>query len=570
MRSLATAGVRDVVVCPGSRSAPLAVAAIRDRGLRVHSVVDERSAGFFALGLGRATGRPAAVVCTSGTACAHLYPAVIEAAMADVPLLVVTADRPAELQGCGAPQTIDQRGLFGRFTRDEIELDGSETDSVAAAKRVAGRAAFAARGPIPGPVHLNVRFRKPLMRSGSETPIAGSETPIAGSETPIAGSETPIAGSETPIAVAPPQLRCAPAALRDLMTRLEGAKRPIVCAGPIDLGARRWRNDLFRAATAQAIPVLAESTSQLRLCPVPSGAPVVSRFADVLLETLPPPLRPDLIIQIGAPTSAGFARLCALGIERVVLSPFRPIDPQRNARAIVVGDLAGAVSAIAQAQPAYLGQRNEFVAAWRRADAQIRDRYDTVIGLSGQAAIDAVLGAMPAGAAVAVGNSLAIRWLDQSLGAGEADVDVFCQRGVNGIDGLIAGAVGVASAGDRPCCLLVGDVSFAHDVGSLAVAAAVRAPLPIVVLDNGGGKIFDELPYAAQLDATERALFTTPPALDIEAAARAFGLTASCSTSAPQLAARVSEACARPTASVLRAICSPTSRRVLPPAQETS
>lgn len=545
MRGLAAGGVRDVVVCPGSRSAPLAAAAARDADLRVHSVIDERSAGFFAVGLGRAAGRPAAVVCTSGSAGAHLYPAVIEASMAEVPLIAITADRPAELHHCGSPQTIDQQKLYGHFTRAALTLDaGASPRSLRAASAMAAHAAATAAGPIPGPVHINAPTRKPLLAADGRD-VRSMAPSVA--------------------AVEAPRLRCSPVILDDLIARLEAARRPLLCAGPAPRNAARYRAALHDAAAAQSIPLLAEATSQLRLAAVPDGTPAVDHFADLLLDPLPDGLRPDLIIQIGLPTAAGLQRLCGAGIDRVVLAPHRYADPTGDAVAVVIGDVDDAVRAIAAARPTHANSRRAMVAAWREADeAAARAAAPELDGpMSGQAATAAAVGALPAGAALVVGNSLAVRWLDQAIAPGAADLEVFCQRGASGIDGLIAGAAGVAAAGDRPVCLLLGDVSFGHDVGSLAVAADLGRPLAIVALDNGGGRIFDELPYAGALSDGERELFITPSRIDIAAIAAAYGLAAVAVDGPGDLSAAVRDAGERAGATAIHARLAPRSRPAL-------
>lgn len=539
VRGLASAGVRDVVVCPGSRSAPLAVAAARCGALRIHSVVDERSAGFFALGLARVAGRPAAVICTSGTAGAHLYPAVIEASMAGVPLLAITADRPPELQHCAAPQTIDQRGLFGRFVR--AELAAAASDSIAsqrAAGRIAAQAVAASLGPAPGPVHINAPARKPLL-----------------------GPEIEVIAPVPAPTIEAPRLSCTPAALADLVARVERSRRPLVCAGASPLAARRWRDAVFAAATAQSMPLLAEATSQLRLGAIAPEVPAISWFADTLLEPLAPALRPDLIIQIGVPSSAGLLRLCAdPAIERVILSPHQLIDHDNGAAAIAVGDVAESAAAIAAALPFNLPSRRAMTAAWVEAD---RRPAESGAPLSGQRAIAAAVESLPPRSAIAIGNSLPVRWLDQAVAAGSVDHDVISQRGASGIDGLIAGAAGAAAAGDRPVCLICGDVSAAHDIGSLAVAAAQRAPLVLVILDNGGGRIFDELPYAASLSEPERALFTTPGAIDLEAAAAAWAIRACAVETAADLSNAVGQACRRAGPTLIRARLSASRRAIL-------
>jgi 2-succinyl-5-enolpyruvyl-6-hydroxy-3-cyclohexene-1-carboxylate synthase len=545
IEALAASGVRDVIVCPGSRSAPLALAAAASE-LRVQAIVDERSAGFFALGLARASGRPAAVLCTSGTAGAHLYPAIIEASMAAVPLIVITADRPGELHGCGAPQTIEQRGLFAGFVRREIDLGAAVASPLAAraAARKVAHAVAAARGPIPGPVHINAPAREPL------------------------ADATPLPPFAPPPPLPVPALAPAPETLAALRDRVGAARSIAIAAGPATLAARSYREPLLSACGAARVPVLAEASSQLRLCPEAAG-PVIGGFAELLRRGAPPrALAPDLVVEIAAPPiAAGYQRwIASRPAPRLVLAAHQAIDPESGADLIVVGDLAVSVAALAAALSPSPDQARLF-AAWSEAGGAAAERLEAELRPDdGRRMVRAACAALPAGAAVMAGNSLPIRWLEHAVDAAAAELDVLHQRGASGIDGLIAGAAGAAAAGDRPVCLLIGDVSCAHDLGSLAVAAAASAPLILCVLDNRGGRIFSELPYAGSVaPAVLERLFLTPPAIDLVAAARAFGLAAAAADSDDRLFAEVTAALDRRGATLIRATCNEQSTEVIRP-----
>ncbi len=511
LASLKSAGCGDLVVSPGSRSTPLVMAAAR-LGLACQVLVDERVAGFFALGRGRASGRPSALVCTSGTAAAHYLPAIIEASLARVPLVVLTADRPPELHGCAAPQTIDQQHLYGRFVRGFVDLgvpDPAESALFGVRRRAAQMVALA-MGPEPGPVHINVPARKPLEPTGSaeEARVAERVLALCREPLPRAAAGTVRAGEDV---------------VGEIAGALGQARRALLVAGPAPLDApARAIGDL---AQASGLPLLAEVTSQLRFTGDEPAPGLCDRF-DLLLRAprWRAAHRPDLIVELGAPpTSSAYAALVAdTGCERIAVAPHGWSDPHSSARLIVnapVADVAGRLAAMVAARPG--AWTESWLAGNRRAGAAL-DR----LAVAGEhAAVRSAIAALPDGALLALGNSLPVR-IAESAPADRRRVGVLHQRGACGIDGLIAGAAGAASASGRPTALLLGDVSFAHDLGGLAAARAAGAPLAIVVIDNGGGRIFEQLPVARTPGGAEllERFFLTPPAIDVAAAAAAFGI----------------------------------------------
>lgn len=454
--AFAEAGVTDVVTSPGSRSTPFVLAAATHPGLRVHDVLDERAAAFFALGMGRATGRPALVLCTSGSAGAHHYPAVVEAAAAFVPLLVLTADRPPELQRCGAAQTIDQTRLFGEHVRRFFAVP----EEPRAARRVAVQALALARHPVPGPVHLNAHARKPL-----EAAPERAWPPLP--------------------RIYPPRSMPDPDAVEELARACLGARRGLVVCGPLPVGQPPV------PLHALGFPVVAEAASQHR-----RGA-ILDAY-----EWIDLPDAPDLVLQIGAaPTSTRLD-----GVARAVVSAHGDSD----ARLHVEGDPAATLAALA----ARLPPREP--TAWAAALAAANARARAVVAEESggwSEALAARIAARSARGLLAVGNSLPIRLLDRYVT--EIDAPVLSQRGASGIDGLVAGAAGAAIASGRPTTLLLGDVSFLHDLDGLL--AAREAPLTIVVLHNDGGRLFEQLPIAAH--AGQLRHFTTPHGLDLRPAA---------------------------------------------------
>ena len=520
VRALADAGVAAVVLSPGSRSTPIA-AALVGSSLPVHVVVDERAAGFFALGLARASGAPAALVCTSGTAPAHYYPAVIEAAMAEVPLVVISADRPPEMHGGGAAQTIDQTRLYGAHARSFVDLGPPAGDELAlrAARRRVIQAVLAARAPRPGPVQVDVPLRKPLEPA---EPGTDAQRELASR---LGALSTRVAPP------APP--RADDGAVAALAAALAAARRPFVVAGPRGLDPARdaaVAAAVSRLARRRGAAVLAETTSQLRGALDPEVT-CLDRFDLVLAAGACPP--PDLVVQLGAePVAAAWPGFLAAhpGVPRWVVAEHPWPDPHSSAAGGVLGDVADALARATAAAPALADAAwlAEVAAAERRAAAIAEPLVD------GEPAMIRAALAGAGDALVVLGNSLPVRVADH-VWTGRARIA--SQRGASGIDGLIAGAAGAAAAGGH-VVLVLGDVSFAHDVGSLALLR--RADVTVVVIDNRGGRIFEALPVAGAVTPADFArLWLTAPDLDVVAIARGFGLSAETIRSADELAAQV-------------------------------
>lgn len=516
--ALAQSGIQDLIVTPGSRSTPFALAALLHSKLRCTSAIDERSAAFLAVGMAKATEYPAALLCTSGTAPAHFMPALIEASLAYVPVIVITADRPTALQDCGAPQTIDQVKLFGTHVRwftDLGEPSIRETQ-LRAMRRMVAQSIWTSRYPVPGPVHINARANKPLEPRPATTPEEQ------------AASEAVSHVLRSPIVRAPvPEVRVSPDTSQQLAKLIDGAKRGVVVCGPAPISQTRDRKAVFDFAAATGFPLLAEATSQLRFAHRPSHAPVFDAF-DTVLRTAwgPRCFDPDLIVQVGAaPTSGGWSRWPGLDrTPRIVIAPHGWQDPQSSCSWLVNAPVGPTLASLTPRD------HRDNSPAWRqrlqRWDALVWSSVeDAVQGLSEKGCTRALLSELPSGALLAVGNSLPVRHLDTWCPGNVADVHVLSQRGANGIDGIIAGAVGACTAMRRPTALFIGDVSFSHDMSSLALARMVDAPLAILVLNNAGGRIFDQLPIA-RLPGVDEHLdyWRTPPRLDIAHAAAAFGI----------------------------------------------
>jgi 2-succinyl-5-enolpyruvyl-6-hydroxy-3-cyclohexene-1-carboxylate synthase len=533
--TLADAGIKVCVVSPGSRSTPLVAALAADGRLELPTIIDERAAAFYALGAARATGEPVALVCTSGTAAAHYLPALVEASYANVPLVAITADRPPELQQCGASQTIDQIGMYGSFVRGAFDLGAPEASPLAlrAVRRKVTQAITLARGPIAGPVHIEVPLRKPLEPAA---PSTDEDRALAKLVAEL---------RRQAVIARPPRLVADDASLRELATAIAAEPRGIVIAGalPATFSGREHAHALVRRV---GYPILAEAGSQLRF-----GGRAVECFDLLLGSPLVPP--PSLIVQLGSePVCAAWPALA--NVPRWVLAETWH-DPDSSAR-VILGDVADSLARLA----ALATERsNDYAATWAAADKRAKGAIDRALAThprSEGAVIRAAVRASGA-ATLQIGNSLPIRVIDQVSGGGDPRT-VLTQRGAAGIDGLIASAAGATRAG-KPVLLILGDVSFAHDIGGLLAARESTAPLAILVLDNGGGRIFAGLPIArTSLGAAYDRHWTTAPNIDPAAVAAALGARAVTAASPAEAATAITDALATRAVTVIHAPVSPT------------
>lgn len=527
---LARAGVRHFCVCPGSRSAPLVAALValrRERPeLALWSQLDERSAGFFALGLAKGARAPVALVCTSGTAAANLLPAVVEASLGGVPLVLVTADRPPESRDWGAAQTIDQLRLFGPHARWFAELPPPEATPTLLrhARALGARAVAVASGPAPGPVHLNAPFREPL----EPVPVPGDRCSAV-----AADALADRGRGERPyirVAAAAP-VPDAELAAR-LAARVAATPNGVIAAGPLD-GPAGLGAAAVRLARAAGWPLLAEPTSQLRSGPHAAGPPVAA-VHDLFLrnEALASALEPALVLRLGAPlTSKSVASwLARHDAELWVVDPEqRFADPTHSVAELLRFDPERLCAALADAleraghRPQH-GWAGQFAAADARAGAALARALAADDRLLGVRAVAELAEALPPCATLFVSNSLPIRDLDAVLPATPKPVRVLANRGANGIDGIVSTALGVAAAGARPLVLLTGDLALVHDLGGFSAAKRHALSATVVVLQNDGGGIFSQLPIARHRDAVDfEEFFATPHQLDFAHAAALAG-----------------------------------------------
>lgn len=518
VEELARGGLKHAVVSPGSRSTPLAVALWRQPEVEVSVIVDERSAAFFALGAAQTSGLPAAMLCTSGTAAANYHPAICEADESALPLIALTADRPPELRGIGAGQTIDQVKLYGSSVRWFCEVGTHAADDAGLLhyRSVACRALAAARGePRAGPVHLNLPWREPL----APVPVEGTVTatdPLA-----VEGRDARPLTAVTPIDMEPSAFL-----LDEVAGHIAGARAGVIVAGrQLD---PELREPLAELATASGFPILAEPTSQLR-CGPHDRSHVVSTYDHLLRDgRFRDSVKPDLVLRFGEmPTSKPLREwLSRSGGDQIVVDPRGGWnEPTGRAAAVLRAD----PTELAAGWAARLGEQQPTPSRWLDAEAAAREALATALKESteitepglhlalGQAHVDGDL--------VYTASSMPIRDQETFLAPSETDALFLCNRGANGIDGLLSSGIGAAHASGRPTTIVTGDLGLLHDLGGLAALRDASTPVRIVVINNDGGGIFGFLPQAEALESTEfEALLGTPRGVDTAKAAALFDL----------------------------------------------
>jgi 2-succinyl-5-enolpyruvyl-6-hydroxy-3-cyclohexene-1-carboxylate synthase len=514
---LVRCGMRAACTSPGSRCAPLVLTLAREERLECYSHVDERCAGFFALGLAKASGLPVAVTCTSGTAAAELLPAAIEAHEARLPLLLLTADRPPELRENGAGQAIDQLKLFGSAAKWFFEVgthDASE-ERLRWMRTLACRAYWTAQAGRPGVVHLNFPLREPLVSDGE---LPQDRTGRDG-ERPYVLRAT---GS--------PATSLDAGELAGLLSR---ARRGVLVAG------RHEDHELGEAAAAFALatgwPLLADPLSGAR-----RDAASIAHY-DALLrdEAFVAPLAPDLVLRVGdLPVSKPLRTWLAShgDVCQVALDPEAAWqDPASVLTYSFEVDATAILSELARAERGLSAKRIDaeegWLAGWRGADERAAEAILGVLAAEeiSEPAVAAELGVLlPREATLFVASSMPVRDIETFWPVRPDPPRVLCNRGANGIDGTVSSAFGAAAATDGPVVLLIGDVALAYDISGLLAAKRLGTKLTIVLLDNEGGGIFDFLPIAKASMAQEGGIYTThvatPTGLDFAKAADLYGL----------------------------------------------
>ncbi len=515
---LARAGVRHACISPGSRSAPLALALWKEPGIRSWVHIDERCSGFFALGIAQQTGQPVAVLTTSGTAAANLHPALAEASESRTPLIVMTADRPPELRDRGAGQTIDQIKLFGSAVRwfSEVGVHEATDDGLLHFRSTAARAVAEALGSPPGPVHLNVPLTEPLAPEEIEGDVP-AESALAREGR---SDGLPITKVGRPVNVPGNEL------VSNFAELISGARRGVILAG------RQRDPAIGEAVTALSdacgFPVLPEPTSQLR-AGTHSLENVVAHY-DAIFRALPDRLVPELVVRVGDMVTSKAVRLW--------------LTRNRQCRQIVVDptdawhEPTSSADLIARADPGLLfesfaeemGPRTdqEWLESWRSAERFAADAIDTFLDGLGEEPFEPrvhreLATLLPPLSTVFVASSMPVRDLESFLPAVDRPLRFLANRGANGIDGIVSSGLGAAAVAPGRTVVLLGDLALYHDMNGLLARTRLGVEATFVVLNNGGGGIFDFLPVARYREGYEE-LFGTPAGLDLQSVAALYDL----------------------------------------------
>ncbi len=531
---LQRAGVRNVVICPGSRSTPLAMAFAAQAGIRIWMHVDERSAAYFGLGMAKQLRQPVVLLCTSGTAAANFMPAIVEAKLTHVPLLVLTADRPHELRDNGAPQSIDQNRLYGTYVKWFVEVALPEATNTALRyiRTIAARAAASAQAIPAGPVHLNFPFREPL----TPEPIPGPSLPPVAQRDHVAWQGRPnnapyVEVREVPLG--------APTAttIGYLMDMVLGVRRGLIIIGPNDDPA--LVEPVVRLARHLGYPILADPLSQLR-CGDHDQVMVLSSYdAFLRIDSFIESAQPELILRFGA---MPISKPLLLYLKRYASCPLVIIDghggweePTQLASELIHANPA----ALCQSLLIALDQHDkseeiessvsqEWLTTWQDADKVTRQTLQNVIQdfneLFEGRVFTELARLLPDGTTLYAGNSMPVRDLDTFFWCSENRIRIIGNRGASGIDGVVSSALG-ASAGagqNEPTVLVLGDLSFFHDLNGLLAARLYQLNLTVVLINNDGGGIFSFLPQGAYPEHFEQ-LFGTPTGLDFRLTVQMYG-----------------------------------------------
>lgn len=511
VNQLIASGVENVVISPGSRSTPLALILAEHPNIKTYINIDERSAGFFALGMAKQSGKPVALLCTSGTAAANYYPAIIEAHYARVPLLVLTADRPHELREVGAPQAIDQIHLYGKYVKwfTDAPVPEDRPKVYQYVKNIVSRGVFEAIKHPQGPVHLNVPFRAPLVPDLDYVSIH------------LTDRETNTRGYDEPEVV------LSEATFRQLADRLQSVQKGWIVSG--ELHDEKFAEAVVSLAEQLSFPILADPLSQLRYGS--HGKEMIIENYDTVLKGkgFSDDLKPEVVIRFGAmPVSKALWIYLQehADIEQIVVDPsggWR--DPSLQAEK----HIQCSESVFCKELSYYLSKREErtFFKKWKEVNDIVKQHIEDVgkneTGLfEGRLYIE-LRKLLPQACNIVIGNSMPIRDVDTYFQASDHNWKLYANRGANGIDGVVSTALGISAASDLPTYLVIGDLSFYHDLNGLLAGKTHHVNLTILLVNNNGGGIFSFLPQAKEKKHFET-LFGTPTNLNFEHAAKMYDI----------------------------------------------
>lgn len=526
--TLEASGVKQAVVCPGSRSTPLTLPLALSKLIRTYPILDERSAGFFALGLAKVTRKPVVLVCTSGTAAANFFPAVIEARLSGTPLLLLTADRPPELRDCSAGQTIRQPKIYGDYPVWDHELSVPDAEGLllSYARETVRYALQRTLEPFPGPVHLNVPLRDPLVPKNLPDTSGAFPVAIASQGFPTSADE------ETPPLTRSFQGAGDQAEDTTALLPLIGAEgnRGLLIAGPLNDARDIDSGDaLMRLAKHLNIPILADALSPLRHAGGPSDG-VISHYDTILREaSVAGQLQPDFVLQAGPLPTSKILRQWLSGLKtQTWILPFGvenpdPLHRPKQRFPLSRGELIQSLFSQTEA-PLEAG----YLAAWQRADHSVRSIVESVHPEPGARIREwhwplLLSRVLRADTPLVIANSMPVRDFEWFWPAGKGQRPVFCNRGANGIDGTLSTALGVAAGVNKPTVLVTGELAFLHDSNGLLNCRHFEGRLKILVLNNQGGGIFRHLPIA-QFEPPFRDYFLTPQEVDLPQLVSAHGL----------------------------------------------
>jgi 2-succinyl-5-enolpyruvyl-6-hydroxy-3-cyclohexene-1-carboxylate synthase len=509
---LSRSGIKHVVVSPGSRSTPMAILFAEHPDIKVWINIDERSAGFFALGIAKAEKKPVALLCTSGTAAANYFPAVVEARESRVPLLVLTADRPHELRDVGAPQAIDQINIYGKYTKwfNEMALPESTPTMLNYVRTTAERAVSLTKANPSGPVHLNFPFQEPLIPDLDKPNLfqAGQRD------------------GKRYVEVHQGKNVLDKTSIQQLATELRSIKKGLIVCGPMD--DRDLINPVLQLGEALGYPVLADPLSQFRTGKHDKGQVIDCYDAILRSETVVNKLEPEVILRFGAmPVSKPYL----LFIKKYTNCKQIIIDEQGGwreptllASEMIITDPVLFSHALNNEIGNLTVEADEtWIQKWQDMNSIVKQITESNIGKyqlsEGRVFVELEI-ILPSNAALFVGNSMPVRDLDTFYRSNQNQVRTMANRGANGIDGVVSTALGV-SAVSEPVVLVIGDLSFYHDINGLLAAKLHQLNITIILVNNDGGGIFSFLPQSTQPQHFE-ALFGTPIGIDFKKAVEMY------------------------------------------------
>jgi 2-succinyl-5-enolpyruvyl-6-hydroxy-3-cyclohexene-1-carboxylate synthase len=522
VETLVRLGLTTAIVCPGSRSTPLTMALASHSALEVMPILDERSAGFFAVGCAKRLRQPVVLVCTSGTAGANFYPAVIEASETGLPLLVLTADRPPEMRDCASGQTIDQQKLFGNFLNwyTEMATPVATAPMLAYLRQTMIHAWGKSQQPTPGPVHLNFPFRDPL------SPLVEPEGPA------LAETLAKTLGGPTFFAAVRPLIGPQPGLLPGQVpwTQWGGMERGVIVAGPTEPeNPEAYCQAVGTLSQQLGWPVLAEGLSPLRNAapPIPG---LISTYDSILRHPdWARDLKPDGVIQLGPLPTSKVLRQWLQAVQSpgwLVSAGSRNLDPLHGLTQRLPTSVTGLVADLARSHPPPCQHSQAYLKTWCDRNQVLRQHLDTTL-----AALDSFVESkiawllaqtLPPDTPLFIANSMPVRDVEWFWPPNQRRIQPYFNRGANGIDGTLSTALGLAHR-NRRTVLLTGDLAFLHDTNGLLQVSKLQGHLTIVLINNQGGGIFEMLPIA-QCDPPFEAYFATPQTVELEPLCKAYGV----------------------------------------------